>query len=116
MLKAIGNWILRVLFSVPLATTVEDIQAQADAFLSANGFPINQKYRQIFGQYVQMLPAEQAHYFPKDAATMIRKAEANEAAYFGLIKPPAAQPAPEPTDDKASTKSTSSEVEKEIKG
>lgn len=89
-----------------LATDVESMQAQADDFLVSQGFPVNKKYRQVFGTFVQHLPNNEDEFCPEDIAKAIRRAEANEAAYYGLINPPPVSVVEAPTDTVISEQST----------
>lgn len=69
-----------------LETTIDGLREQANEFLEAYGFPVNDRYRQKFGQYIQALPADQTYYYPEEAAIAITRGEINEAAFF-LIYP-----------------------------
>lgn len=86
---------------VILAQTQEDFDKQAEEFLASNGFPLDNNYKAMFGQYIQMSPPNEDTYSPKSLAKHIRKAVANELAYY-LIKPekrPVKEASSEPVQD-----------------
>lgn len=72
----------------PLATTIEGLRAQAEEFLAKNGFPVNPRYLQMFGSFVQMSGEDVIYLNEEGAINHIKKAEINEAAFF-LINPSA---------------------------
>jgi hypothetical protein len=69
-----------------LPQTQEAMDKEADKFLLSNGFPSDFEYTRMFGMCVQGLPEKQDWYDPKLFARQIRKAVANELAFY-LIKP-----------------------------
>ena len=67
---------------VKFEQTVDKMQKQMDSFLKSNGFPVTAEYRKLFAAFVQHLPEHQDWYNPSRIAAMMRKARANEAAFW----------------------------------
>lgn len=80
-----------------LAQTQEEFDKQASDFLIEYGFPNNQDYLAMYGSYVQMISPDQDSYNPDLLAKSIRKAVANELAFY-LIKPDRRPKKEEPKD------------------
>lgn len=89
---------------VPLAQSSEAMEAQASSFLETNGFPNTAEYRKLFGAFVQHLPEHQDSFDPRALASMIRKARANEAAFYMMY------PERKPKAEGDGPKETASEV------
>jgi hypothetical protein len=73
---------------VKLGTSYEALKAQRDQFLIDHGFEGEDAAKTLFPQIIQHLPQTQDWYDPEEMAASIRKALANEAAYY-LMKPAA---------------------------
>ena len=71
---------------IKLAQTDEAFQAQAEKFLIDNGFEVNDNFKALFGSFVQMLSQHEDEFDPEFVAKSIRKAIANEFAFY-LIHP-----------------------------
>jgi len=67
---------------VKFAQDVAGLTKQADTFLKNNGFPATPEYRKLFGAFIQHLPETQDWFDPSRVAAMMRKARANEAAFW----------------------------------
>lgn len=67
-----------------LATSYEELKAQAEVFLVNNGFPLDDLHIRLFAQHVQAIPQEYDFFEPKRVAMSMRKAKANEAAFYVL--------------------------------
>lgn len=69
-----------------LAQTQDEFDAQADAFLAENGFPVDDTYRKVYGSIIQMSPSWEDTFDPKQVAKMIRNRVAKELAFY-LMQP-----------------------------
>lgn len=77
-----------------LPTSQEGMDALCDAFLAKNGFEVNDEMRALFGSYVQHSDERDDTFSPKALAKCIRKALANQCAFY-LIHPSRRAKAPE---------------------
>src|ERR1700687_1093365 len=71
---------------VKLAQTQEEFDAQADAFLAENGFPLDADHRALFGSFIQHSDDSEDSFDPTLMRKRIRKAIATRLAFY-LIKP-----------------------------
>ena len=97
---------------VRFAQNVAELTLQAGKFLSSNGFPNTVEYRKLFGAFIQHLPGHQDWFNPARVAAMLRKARANEAAFW-MMNPDrweAEQKKLKELDDTKTARSTSSQV------
>lgn len=96
--------------TVKLAQTLQTFKAQADSFLKSEGFPLEDDYRKLYGSFIQMLPPHQDEFEPKKVAAMMRKAIANELAFWTMHPEKLIQK--EADDAKRLEKATSEVVQK----
>lgn len=78
---------------IMLAQTIEAFNAQSEKFLELAGFPVDARHKFYLGQLIQQLPEHQDYYDTEIMAASIRRAIANEFAYY-LIRPER-QPGPQ---------------------
>lgn len=67
---------------VKLAQTAEGFEKQAETFLSRNGFPIDGAHKKLFAAFIQHLPEDNDFFNPERLARVMRKAKANELAFY----------------------------------
>lgn len=93
---------------IRLEQTQEGFNAQAESFLSEHGFGVSEESKKLFAAFVQHLPQTEDSFDPVLLAKMMRKARANELAFY-LMHPERA-PKKEQTDGSETTSETSTEV------
>jgi|SRR6478736_5265420 len=71
---------------VSIATSYEEMQIQVEEFLNQNDLPFDDLHVRMFAHMIQNLPQDQDWFDPKQMAASLRKARANEAAFY-LIYP-----------------------------
>jgi hypothetical protein len=82
-----------------LPTTQEAMDALCDSFLEKNGFAVNDEMRALFGSYVQHSDERDDTFSPSALAKCIRKALANQCAFYLIHPSRRAKPPEEPKDE-----------------
>lgn len=67
---------------IKIAQTVEGFEEQAEAFLVMQGFPVDQDGKKLFAAFIQHLPQTEDSFDPDLLGRMMRKARANELAFY----------------------------------
>lgn len=68
--------------TIKLAQTLEGLTKQAEDFLQSNGFEVTDDNKKLFAAFVQHSPPDQDSVDPLLVARMMRKAKANELAFY----------------------------------
>lgn len=93
---------------IKIALTSKGLEQQAVEFLASQGFPTDQEGKRLFAAFIQHLPQDQDSFDPELLGRMMRKAKANELAFYMMH--PEKAPTEEQTNDKEGTAKTSEEV------
>jgi hypothetical protein len=83
-----------------IPTTQEAFDSFADSFLTRNGFPLEDKFRKLFGAYIQHSSESDDTLDEELMARRIRKQLANECAFY-LIYPERRAPKEEKASDES---------------
>lgn len=67
---------------IKIAQTAEGFEEQATAFLVTQGFPVDQDGKKLFAAFIQHLPQDNDSFDPDLLGRMMRKARANELAFY----------------------------------
>lgn len=67
---------------VRIAQTLNELHLQAEEFLENEGFPITDDNKKLFAAFIQHYPQDQDTFDPHLLARMMRKAKANELAFY----------------------------------
>lgn len=67
---------------IKIAQTAEGFEEQAEAFLVTQGFPVDQDGKKLFAAFIQHLPQDNDSFDPDLLGRMMRKARANELAFY----------------------------------
>lgn len=67
---------------IKIALTTEGFEEQAEAFLVSQGFPVDQDGKKLFAAFIQHLPQDNDSFDPDLLGKMMRKAKANELAFY----------------------------------
>jgi hypothetical protein len=97
---------------VKLAQSQSEFDAQISAFLVENGFPDAPAYQRAAASMIQMLPDQQDFFYPKKLAAQMRRAKANELAFY-LIYPD--KRPKDPTSEENGTPEANGNLEQEAK-
>lgn len=93
---------------IKIDLTSEGFEKQAEDFLVEQGFPVDQDGKKLFAAFIQHLPQDQDSFDPNLLGKMMRKARANELAFY-LMHPDKA-----PKKEQANGKEGISEASKEV--
>lgn len=93
---------------IKIAQTAEEFDQQATSFLSSQGFPVDSDGKKLFAAFIQHLPQDNDSFDPDLLGRMMRKARANELAFY--VMHPDKAPKKEQEDGKEGTAKTSEEV------
>jgi hypothetical protein len=93
---------------IKLAQTSKGFEEQAEAFLVTQGFPVDGDGKKLFAAFVQHLPQDNDSFDPDLLGRMMRKARANELAFY-MMHPDKA-PKKEQENGKEGLSETSEEV------
>jgi|688.fasta_scaffold77618_7 hypothetical protein len=94
-----------------LAQTPEAFEAQAEQFLSSQGFEVNADTKKLFAAFVQHLPQNEDSFDADLLGKMMRKAKANELAFY-LMHPDKAPKKEQANDAEGISKATEEVVQK----
>lgn len=67
---------------IKLAQTLEGLHLQAEQFLEDAGFGVTDNNKKLFAAFIQHYPQDQDTIDPDLVARMMRKAKANELAFY----------------------------------
>lgn len=93
---------------IKIALTAEGFAEQAEAFLVSQGFPVDADGKKLFAAFIQHLPQDNDSFDPELLGRMMRKARANELAFY-LMHPEKA-----PKKEQDNGKEAVSEASKEV--
>lgn len=93
---------------IKISLTSEGFEEQAEAFLVSQGFPVDQDGKKLFAAFIQHLPQDNDSFDPELLGRMMRKARANELAFY-LMHPDKA-----PKKEQENGKEGISEASKEV--
>jgi hypothetical protein len=99
---------LRKAKQIKIAQTLEGFASQAESFLSSQGFEVSEDNKKLFAAFIQHTPQDQDSFDPDLLARMMRKAKANELAFY-LMHPDKA-PKKEQQDDAETTTEATTKV------
>lgn len=68
--------------TIKLAQTLSGLHLQAEQFLEEAGFDVTDDNKKLFAAFVQHCPPDQDSIDPDLVARMMRKAKANELAFY----------------------------------
>lgn len=91
---------------IKLAQTLEGLHIQAEDFLESNGFPVTDANKKLFAAFIQHCPQDQDSVDPGLVARMMRKAKANELAFY-IMHP---DKAPKDDDESETISETTTKV------
>lgn len=93
---------------IKIAQTAEGFEEQAEAFLVTQGFPVDQDGKKLFAAFIQHLPQDHDDFDPDLLGRMMRKARANELAFYMM------HPDKAPKKEQENGKEGISEASKEV--
>jgi len=99
---------LRRTKKVKLAQTLEGLNSQADNFLKSQGFESTETNKKLFAAFIQHMPQDQDSFDPNLVGRMMRKAKANELAFY--IMHPDKAPKSEQQDGSETIQKVTAEV------
>jgi len=67
---------------IKIAQTAEGFEEQAESFLVSQGFPVDSDGKKLFAAFIQHLPQDNDSFDPDLLGRMMRKARANELAFY----------------------------------
>jgi hypothetical protein len=88
------------------AQTQEGFDAQVEAFLFSEGFPVTQEFKSMFSALVQHAPETQDFFYPRHVASMMRKLKVNEFAFFNMYP----EKRPKPKEEKSELQEATTDV------
>ena len=99
---------LRKAKQIKIAQTLEGLSAQAESFLTSQGFEVSNDNKKLFAAFIQHTPQDQDSFDPDLLARMMRKAKANELAFY--IMHPDKAPKKEQQDESETTTEATAKV------
>lgn len=93
---------------IKIAQTAEAFDEQATTFLTTQGFPVDNDGKKLFAAFIQHLPQDNDSFDPDLLGKMMRKARANELAFYMM------HPDKAPKKDQANDQEGITEASKEV--
>ena len=100
---------LRKAKQIKIAQTLEEFSSQAESFLVSQGFEVSEDNKKLFAAFIQHTPQDQDSFDPNLLARMMRKAKANELAFY-LMHPDKAPKKEQQDESKTTTEVTAKVV------